>query len=83
MVAGPEEHEAAWPHHRFELGPGFLGIFPCGERLVRFLVELPQLLFKALVTLSNGFSATTRTWSTVMRVTFIGLPPWDASRDRS
>jgi len=48
MVAGSEEHEAARPDHRFELGPGLLGIFPCGQGLVCFLVELPQFLFKRL-----------------------------------
>ena len=46
MVAGPEEHEAAWPHHRFDFRPYFLHVFPCDERLVYLRVELPQLLFE-------------------------------------
>ena len=46
MVAGPEEHESAGAHHRFELGPDFFDRLACGQRLVRALAELPQLLLE-------------------------------------
>jgi hypothetical protein len=54
MVASPKEHEAAWPHHRFELGPGCFDIFACGERPVRVFVESSELLFKCHGNLIEG-----------------------------
>jgi hypothetical protein len=55
VVAGPEQHEAAGPYHRFDFLPDFFHSFPSGERLVYLGIEFTQLLFEGSGNLVKWF----------------------------